>query len=508
MSLNLATSLRESARLHADRIALVFGERTWTYTALHDAVQSFAGALRGLGIERGQHVALLLPNAPEFVIAYFGAAYLGCPIVPLNALLTADEIAYSLDDGDAVALVTAPAVLLQAQAVVSRTDRCRHLIVTGSAPMPAGTIAFEHLLANATPCTEVTATNGDDTVEVLYTSGTTGKPKGAELTHLNLVLNAHFFRSDLMTLTAETVALCGLPLFHIFGQTGVQNAVLAAGGTIVLMPRFDPTGALTLMAQHRVSYFAGVPTMYFALLNHPDAHRYDLAALRHCVSGGAPMPVEVMRAFEARYNLAILEGYGLSETSPAASFTTRAVRKPGSVGLPMWGCEMRLVDEDGREVTAPLVPGEIQIKGHNVMKGYWKKPEATAAALKDGWFSSGDIGHRDADGYYFVVDRKKDMIIRGGFKVYPREVEEILYGHPAVVEAAVIGIPHPSHGEEVKAVIAKRPGHEATTEQDIIDHCRQHLAAFKAPRVVEFRASLPKGPSGKILKRELREKCN
>ena len=504
MSLNLATSLRESARLHADRVALVLGERTWTYAALHDAVQRFAGALRELGLTRGQHVALLLPNTPEFTIAYFGAAYLGCPVVPLNALLTADEIAYHLDDGDAVALVTAPALLPQTQTAMSRVDRCRHLIVTGPGNTPAATVSFDRLLANATPCAQVTATNGDDTVIVLYTSGTTGKPKGAELTHSNLLLNAHIFRTDLMSLTVDTVALCALPLFHIFGQTGVQNAVLAAGGTVVLMPRFDPAGAMALMAQHRVSYFAGVPTMYFGLLNHPDAPRYDLGALRHCVSGGAPMPVEVMRAFEARYNVAILEGYGLSETSPAASFTTIETRKPGSVGLPVWGCEMRLVDEDGGEITEPLVPGEIQIKGHNVMKGYWKKPEATAGALKDGWFSTGDIGQRDADGCYFVVDRKKDMIIRGGYKVYPREVEEILYGHPAVAEAAVIGIPHPSHGEEVKAVIAKRPGYEATSEQDIVDHCRQHLAAFKSPHVVEFRSSLPKGPSGKILKRELR----
>jgi long-chain acyl-CoA synthetase len=504
VSLNLATSLRESVRSHANRIALQFGERSWTYAALHDSVQRFGGALRDLGIERGKHVALLLPNTPEFTIAYFGAAYVGCPVVPLNALLTAEEIAYHLDDGDATALVTAPALLPQAQAAVARVGTCRHLIVAGGGPAPANTLGFDRLLATATPCTQVTATNGDDTAVVLYTSGTTGKPKGAELTHSNLMLNAHVFRRDLMPLGPDTVALCALPLFHIFGQTAVQNAVLAAGGAVVLMPRFDALGAIALMAQHRVSYFAGVPTMYFGLLNQADASRYDLSSLRHCVSGGAPLPVEVMRAFEARYNVAILEGYGLSETSPAASFNMRDSRKPGSVGTPVWGCEMRLVDDDGREITAPLVPGEIQIKGHNVMKGYWKKPEATAAALRDGWFSSGDVGHRDADGLYFIVDRKKDMIIRGGFKVYPREVEEVLYSHPAVAEAAVIGIPHASHGEEVKAVIAKRAGHEATTEQHIIDHCRLHLAPFKSPRIVEFRASLPKGPSGKILKRELR----
>ncbi|HVY66683.1 MAG TPA: long-chain fatty acid--CoA ligase [Gammaproteobacteria bacterium] len=504
MSLNLATSLRESARDHPDRIALVLGERTWTYAALHTAVRRFAGALTALRIERGRHLALLLPNTPEFTIAYFGAAYAGCPIVPLNALLTADEIAYHLDDADAVALLTVPPLLSQARQAVERVDTCRHLIVTG-ADAPAGAVALDSLLATATPVGHVAATNGDDTAVVLYTSGTTGKPKGAELTHLNLVLNAHLFRTELLPLDAHTVALCALPLFHIFGQTAVQNAVLAAGGTVVLLPRFDATAALTLMARHRVSYFAGVPTMYFALLNHPEARTYDIGALRHCVSGGAPLPVEVMRAFEARHGVDILEGYGLSETSPAASFNTLARgRKPGSVGVPVSGCEMRLVDESGREITAPLTPGEIEIKGHNVMKGYWKRPEATAAALKDGWFATGDVGRRDADGYYFVVDRKKDMIIRGGYKVYPREVEEVLYAHPAVAEAAVVGIAHPSHGEEVKAVIAKRAGHDSTTAEDIVEHCKLHLAAFKYPRVVEFRSSLPKGPSGKILKRELR----
>ena len=255
-----------------------------------------------------------------------------------------------------------------------------------------------------------------------------------------------------------------------------------------MLARFDATTALTLMQQHRVTYFAGVPTMYFALLHHPEASRYDLGALRNCVSGGAPLPVEVIRAFEKRYDVQILEGYGLSETSPAASFTHPGdPRKPGSVGTPVWGCELRLVNEDGHEITAPLVAGEIQIKGHPVMKGYWKKPEATAAALQDGWFATGDIGHRDEDGCYFIVDRKKDMIIRGGFKVYPREVEEVLYAHPAVAEAAVIGIPHPSHGEDVKAVIAKRAGHESTTADEIVAHCKEHLAAFKYPRVVEFR---------------------
>jgi long-chain acyl-CoA synthetase len=505
VSLNLATPLRESATQHAERTALVLGQRSYSYADLHDAVQRFAGALLSLGIERGKHVALLLPNVPEFTIAYFAAHYVGCPVVPLNVLLTADEIAYHLDDSDAVALVAAEALLPQARAAVARIEACRHLIVTGTAEAPAGTLRFDALLAAGAPCRQTAATHADDTAVILYTSGTTGKPKGAELTHANLLLNAHVVKLQLVPLTPDTVALGVLPLFHSFGQTVVQNAVLATGGSIVLLPRFDAAGAMALMQKHRVSFFAGVPTMYFALLNHPEAGRYDLSALTDCVSGGASLPVEVLRSFDARYGVAILEGYGLSETSPVASFNLRdRERKPGSVGLPVWGCEMQLVDDAGAAIVEPLVRGEIEIKGHNIMRGYWKRPEATAAALRDGWFASGDIGHRDADGYYFIVDRKKDMIIRGGYNVYPREIEEVLYAHPAVVEAAVVGVRDPRLGEEIKAVIAKRAAHEATTAQDIVDYCRERLAAYKCPRIVEFVTSLPKGPTGKILKRELR----
>jgi len=340
---------------------------------------------------------------------------------------------------------------------------------------------------------------------ILYTSGTTGKPKGAELTHFNMFFNAHFVRTQLLPISYETIAMGVLPLFHSFGQTCIQNATLAAGGSVVLMPRFDPDGAMGLIQKHRVNLFAGVPTMFFALLHHPTSSQYDLSSVRHAISGGSAMPVEVMSAFDKKHSVSILEGYGLSETSPVASFNTLdKAKKAGSIGTPIWGCEFRLEDEQGNVVTATDTPGEICIKGHNVMKGYWKKPEATADAIKDGWFRSGDVGTRDADGYYFIVDRKKDMIIRGGFNVYPREIEEVLYGHPAVAEVAVIGIPHASHGEEVKAIIAKKPGHDAVTAEDIISYCKERLAAYKYPRVVDFMASLPKGPTGKILKRELR----
>jgi len=509
MSLNLATPLRESAARHPERPALISGAGTLPYAELHDSAQRFAGALGSLGIRRGQHVALLLPNVPQFSIAYFGALYAGCPVVPLNVLLTADELVYHLTDSDAVAVVVWEGFLPQTRAALARIDSCRHLIVAkadaGDVSAPEGAVSFAALLAGSAPLAETAPTMPDDTAVILYTSGTTGKPKGAELTHLNLFLNAQYFRTELLPVSADTVALAVLPLFHSFGQTCIQNTVLAAGGAVVLMPRFDAEGAMQLLDKHRVTFFAGVPTMYFALLHHPAASKYDLGALRLCVCGGSPMPVEVMKAFNATYGVSILEGYGLSETSPVASFNRLdRPQRPGSVGLPIAGCEFRLVADDGAVIAASGVPGEVHIKGHNVMKGYWKNREATATALNDGWFATGDIAQRDADGYYFIVDRKKDMVIRGGFNVYPREIEEVLYAHPAVAEAAVIGVPHSSHGEEVKAVIARRPGHESATAEEIIDFCRQHLAAYKYPRIVEFRAALPKGPTGKILKRELR----
>jgi long-chain acyl-CoA synthetase len=335
----------------------------------------------------------------------------------------------------------------------------------------------------------------DDTAVLLYTSGTTGRAKGAELTHFNLFYNCEYSGTKLMPSQPDGVALATLPLFHSFGQTVVQNATLLQGGTIVLVPRFEPKVALEMMQKHRVTLFAGVPTMYFALLNYPEAAAYDLSSLRYCLSGGSAMPVEVMKAFDAKYGVSILEGYGLSETSPVASFNVLdRPKKPGSIGLPIWGCEFKLGPD-----------GEIWIRGHNVMKGYYRKPEANREAFEDGWFKTGDVATRDDDGYYFIVDRKKDMIIRGGFNVYPREVEEVLYGHPAVAEAAVIGVPHESHGEEIKAIVAFKPGKSAT-ELDLTEHCKVKLAAYKYPRVIEIRDALPKGPTGKILKRELRSK--
>ncbi|MEZ4336903.1 MAG: long-chain fatty acid--CoA ligase [Sandaracinaceae bacterium] len=505
--LNLATLLRESAKKNPGKTALAIGDAKISYGELDAFASRFGGGLAKLGVTPGKHVALLLPNVPHFTIAYYGCHYAGAAVVPLNVLLTADEIVYHLEDSDAVAIIAWEGFLEQAQAAFHRVESCKHLIVAkadrADIQAPEGAHNMTALIGGSEPITDLTNRMPDDTAVILYTSGTTGRAKGAELSHFNMFFNALYAERFLMKMTEKTTALATLPLFHSFGQTCIQNAVLSAGGTIVLLPRFDPKSALDLMQAYGVNLFAGVPTMYFALLHYPEASSYDLN-LEICISGGSAMPVEVMSAFDEKYGVNILEGYGLSETSPVASFNQLdRPKKAGSIGLPIWGVEFKLVDADDKIVTKAGEPGEICIKGHNVMKGYYKKPEATEEAFKGGWFHTGDVATRDEEGYYFIVDRKKDMIIRGGFNVYPREIEEVLYGHPAVAEAAVIGVPHESHGEEVKAVVAFKADHSATPEE-IITYCKEKLAAYKYPRIVETMDALPKGPTGKILKRELK----
>ena len=336
---------------------------------------------------------------------------------------------------------------------------------------------------------------------ILYTSGTTGTPKGAELTHTNLLRNCQAAR-NLFDLGPEAVTLGALPLFHSFGQTCAMNATIFGGGTLTLIPRFDPSKALEIIERDRVNVFEGVPTMYGAMLHAPDHDRYDASTLQVCASGGAAMPVELMRAFEMTFGCKVLEGYGLSETSPVASFNhPDRERKAGSIGTPIEGVEMQVVDADDHPVPVGEV-GEIVIRGHNVMKGYWGRPDATADAIRGGWFHSGDLAKVDDDGYFFIVDRKKDMIIRGGFNIYPREIEEVLYEHPAVREAAVVGIPDDEYGEEVGAAVALKDGSSATPD-DLRDFVKSQVAAFKYPRHVWIVDELPKGPTGKILKREI-----
>ena len=496
MHLNLGSILAGSADLYPERVALRQGERALRYAELDRAARGVATALRARGMAPGEAVALLIPNVAEFTIAYFGILYAGCTVVPLNVLLSAPEVEYHLKDSRARLLIAHPLFDAPARAGAQAAG----VPVVSSAGTGEATLA-ELAAEDALPALHPTAAT--DTAVILYTSGTTGKPKGAELTHSNLFVNCAVVVPKLAPLRDDEVALAVLPLFHSFGQTCIQNAMIAKGASFSLLPRFTPDDAFQIMERDAVTLFAGVPTMYFALLHHVSPRAYDLSALKYCLAGGSAMPVEVMRAFEAKFPVQILEGYGLSETSPVASFNVMdRPRKPGSIGYPVWGVEMCILDDADAPV-ADGQPGEICIRGHNVMKGYWKRPDASKETLRGGWFHSGDIGIRDADGSYRIVDRKKDMIIRGGFNVYPREVEEVLYAHPDVLEAAVIGVPHESHGEEVKAVIVPRPG-SGLTRDAVTAWCKERLAAYKYPRLVEFSEGLPKGPTGKILKRELR----
>ena len=503
-SRNLASILARSAAARPSHAAVIAGEHTFDYATVDLFARMFAGALRNLDIKPGEHVALVLPNVPQFTVAYFGCHYAGNPVVPLNVLLTADELAYHLENAEAAAVVTWDLFLPQVQEAAARTPNVRHVVVAkadlGDLTAPEGVHNLTAVVAGATAVDEPHPTSAHDTAVVLYTSGTTGRPKGAELTHANLLANAEV-AAGLVDLEPDTVALVALPLFHAFGMSVMHNAVLSVGGTLVLLPRFTASGAYDLLDEHRVTFFGGVPTMYMALLSEPVR---ELPALKWCVSGGAPMPAEVLHAFEARFGVTLLEGYGLSETSPVASFTVPVrPRTPGSIGYPVPGVEMALVDLDGRFVTTSDTPGEICIRGHNVMKGYWRNPAATEEAIVDGWFRTGDIGTADVHGAFRIVDRKKDLVIRGGYNVYPREIEEVLHTHPDVAQAAVVGVPHARLGEEVKAVVVLKAG-RTLTSTDLVTWCRTRLAAYKYPRIVEVRERLPLGPTGKVLKNELR----
>ena len=498
MTLNLGSILLASANEKPEASVLRAGDREFSYRELDRAARGVATSLRERGISPGDKVALLVPNVPEFTIAYFGILYAGGAVVPINVLAAAPELTYFLEDSQARLLIVHP----------SFEEAGREGAAALSVPVvvAAGGDSEDAIGAMATndPVDELHPTSPRDTAVILYTSGTTGKPKGAELTHSNLLLNCAVVVPKLLPRGDEAHrALATLPLFHSFGQTVIQNGMIALGGSMTLLARFTPEEAFELIERDRLTLFAGVPTMYFALLHHRGDRAYDVSSLKACMTGGAPMPVEVMNAFEEKFNVEVLEGFGLSETSPVASFNVLGKpRKPGSIGYPVWGVEMCIVnDEDERLVEGER--GEICIRGHNIMKGYLNRPDANKETLRGGWFHSGDIGYRDEDGCYWIVDRKKDMILRGGFNVYPREVEEVLYEHQDVIEAAVIGVPHESHGEEVKAVVALSPDAKATPE-DLQAFCKDRLASYKYPRMVEIVGELPKGPTGKILKRALR----
>ncbi|SEM52452.1 long-chain-fatty-acid--CoA ligase [Nonomuraea pusilla] len=510
--LNLSVVLEDSARNAPDRTAIVFGDMRLPYSMIDAVAAQVANLLVARGIQKGDKVALACPNLPYFPFVYFGILKAGAVVVPLNVLLQSREIAYHLDDSDAKALFCfegTPELPLgeRGRAGFEAAEGCDHFFVLPATPLATESEYGESIWAALDGVSSEFATvqtAPDDTAVILYTSGTTGQPKGAELSHQNMLINAMVSDKMFPRGDAGDTYFGVLPLFHSFGQTVIMNTGFLRGATIVLMPRFDPGEALAAMVREGVTFFAGVPTMFWSMLTKIHADGAEVpSTLCTAVAGGASSPVEVLRDFEQTFGIGILEGYGLSETSPVASFNQPGrPTKPGTIGTPVWGVEMKLIDGDWKTIEGEG-PGEIAVRGHNVMKGYYNRPEATEEVMRDGWFRTGDIATRDADGYYAIIDRAKDMIIRGGFNVYPRELEEVLMTHEAVSLAAVVGVPHESHGEEVKAYVIRTPG-ATVTEDELIAWCRENMAAYKYPRIVEFRESLPMTATGKILKRELR----
>ena len=503
--LSLAAVLAEGARRYPDKVAVVDGTDRITYRELWEQSRTYAAGLRELGIGPGDTVAVLVPNVADFPRAYYGALAVGARIVPVHLLLTPDEMAYVLRDSRADLLVSHSSQLKTALAAAGISGTR----VASVGPMPPGVPdappRLEEVSAAVPPLPTYVSREAEDVAVVFYTSGTTGEPKGALLTHLNLVMNATVNVFDANEVRADDVVLGCLPLFHTFGQTVGMNGTFRLGGTLVLLARFTGEAAIDLMVREHVTIFHGVPTMYIGLLE-AAAKAHRLPELRVCVSGGASLPVAVLERFSETFHSTVFEGYGLSETSPTATtnqpaFGTRA----GTIGHPIWGVEVEIAraEVDERIELLPVGElGEIVIRGHNVFAGYLNRPEATAEAVVDGWFRSGDLGTKDAEGFITIVDRKKDLVIRGGFNVYPREVEEALARHPAVVQVAVIGVPDPVHGEEICAVVVPDPG--GVTEQELIDWSREKLGKHKYPRQVRFVEALPMGPSFKVLKRELR----
>lgn len=524
-TLNLASIVSHHARLAPQKEAIVWNDIRMTYGELDALSDKVANALTEMGIGHGDKVALNCPNLPYFPVVYYGIMKAGAAVVPICVLFTPREIAYHLKDSEAKAVFVFEGtdelpLGKSTKEAFDKVETCEHLIVmtkdqTAASPFPEHK-TLAGITANQPDKFEIYPTAPSDTCAILYTSGTTGQPKGAELTHLNLMSNVtttygiHLPVLDFTDGNQKTV-LITLPLFHTTGQTVQMNTNIYGGNRVVLLPRFDAKSTLDTMVAEKVNFWVGVPTMYWALLKYVEETGYDISKvaehMKVCTSGGAPMPVEVMKSFQEKFNVRVMEGYGLSETSPLATFNHfEKPSKPGTVGQAIFGVDVRCFDDNDNE-TPRGERGEVVIRGTNVMKGYYKRPEATAEAFRNGWFHSGDIGIMDEEGYLSIVDRKKDMILRGGYNVYPRELEEIIITHPAVSLCAVIGVPDERLGEEVKAFVVLKQGKELS-EDGFIDWCKGQFAANKYPRHVEFRDALPIGNTGKISKLLLREEVS
>ncbi len=494
-TLSLATILAEPARRVPDKTAVIEGDRRLTYAQMWREARVYAQHLLDQGVRPGQRVAILCPNTVEFVRAYYGVLTAGATVVPVPVMLRAEEITHMLTDSGARLLIVPDEPDGTAREAAAAAGA---RILSAHAPEDTGPVRSY-------------ATRGPEDIAVLfYTSGTTGTPKGALLTHLNLVMCATVNAFDANPFQRDEIVLGCLPLFHTFGQTVSMNSTFRVGATLVLQPRFDADEAIALMRRERVTAFFGVPTMFIRLTE--AAHRGGTPAgapLRMCISGGASLPVAALTAFEDAFDTTVYEGYGLSETSPTAAVNQPAFGvRPGTIGHSIWGVDVEIADAEVDDAIV-LLPagerGEVVVRGHNVFTGYEGRPEATAKALIDGWFRTGDIGVKDDDGFVSIVDRKKDLIIRGGYNVYPREVEEVLMRHPEVAQAAVIGLPSDEYGEEVCAVVVPREG-GTVDAAEVLAYAREHLGRQKYPRRIEVVPALPLGPSHKVLKRELRRR--
>jgi long-chain acyl-CoA synthetase len=502
MSFNLAVILSESAQSSPDRPVALFAGGQLTYRQLDKASDRVAATLAAAGIKPGDPVAVQLPNIPQFLISYFGILKAGGIVVPLNVLLKAPEVAFHLGDSGARILIVWEGALPEAAKGAEAVGLDQIYVVGGAGAYEAG-VPFERLMAVEVPRYEMAIREPTDTAVIIYTSGTTGRPKGAELTHLQLYMNADI-PGRLFNVRPDDIVLTVLPLFHVFGLSSILNCCVRFGCTMSLVPRFTSAAVLEAIQRDQITIFEGVPTMFADVLSSPDAGSYDLSSLRIAISGGASIPAPVLDAFEKRFRVVILEGYGLTETASTTTFNVSVdERRAYSVGKPIWGTQTQVWDERGRPLPpGPENVGEVVTRGLHVMKGYLHNPEATASAFTGDWLHTGDLGYFDEDGFLFIVSRKKELIIRGGYNVYPSEIENVLLTHPAVAEAAVVGIPDERLGEEVMAVVIARSAANLA-EAELTAYCRERLAPYKCPRVFQFRSRLPKNTLGKVLKDQL-----
>lgn len=512
--MNLVTSLQSQAEQQPNKIAYHFMGKDTSYGELEHAVGKFAQALTTLGVKKGDHVALLLGNTPHFIVSLYASMRIGATVIPVNPIYTPSEISYIVNNGDVKVVIALDLLVPLVAEGEQLFPKVEHYIICETQDdvmervellptmIHAKTSLFQALLHAAHEVAPITSVTIDDTAVILYTSGTTGVPKGAMLTHGNLYSNARDIGTYLQY-TANDKVIATLPVFHVFALTVVVNAPLISGATIILVPKFSPKEVFHLVKEQQATVFAGVPTMFNFLYQLPNSDAADFATIRLAISGGASMPVSLLHNFENKFNVRISEGYGLSEASPVTCFNPLVrERKAGSIGMSINNVENKVVNEYGEEVPVGEV-GELIVRGPNVMKGYYKMPEDSAFALRDGWLYTGDLARMDEEGYFYIVDRKKDMIIVGGYNVYPREVEEVFYAHPEVIEAAVVGFPDPDFGEAVHAYVVVKD--EAVTEEVLMAYCKEHLAKYRVPKEIEIIEELPKNTTGKILRRSLKE---